>query len=434
MHFDSGYMESDGLPPTIPPPKWIHNVSCYNPRLVHDMNAVEDDIVSFGDVIKFFMLLLTTFLTLTFNTGFFIVLNSEYYSPWIKSQPKYLLGFLAINDLANGVLILGFGMYPAMFECWPYGQFFCQIQALIHGALTQQSALIFMILAAERYMVSVYPLIYSSACSSKVCVAAVILSWVFSVSLYSMIILPADGFHFNVNGLMICEPFYLSNNVLIVTSCLFYFPTTMALMYTYGTIFHSTKVRARYKKVVFSTFPRFAAGDAAAKQAEKRFLEEKMICDTMSKSSAAISLTFIIVVTPWSIQQVITSCTKTTPPSVVDFVVSWIAASHSFWSPFIYWLLNEKFRRATLHYYITKIRCLPLPLTWSSEAGMDTIGDVVSAGVNGGITDTNGIHEKFWGEILDRAVSNHSLQVLNERSQTPPSGNNGCLTTTFDSE
>ncbi|CAB4060522.1 unnamed protein product [Lepeophtheirus salmonis] len=165
-----------------------------------------------------------------------------------------------------------------------------------------------------------------------------------------------------------------------------------------------------------------------------RFLEEKMICDTMSKSSAAISLTFIIVVTPWSIQQVITSCTKTTPPSVVDFVVSWIAASHSFWSPFIYWLLNEKFRRATLHYYITKIRCLPLPLTWSSEAGMDTIGDVVSAGVNGGITDTNGIHEKFWGEILDRAVSNHSLQVLNERSQTSPSGINGCLTTTFDSE
>ncbi len=34
--------------------------------------------------------------------------------------------------------------------------------------------------------------------------------------------------------------------------------------------------------------------------------------DLASRSSAAISLTFIILVTPWAIQQVITSVTRTT--------------------------------------------------------------------------------------------------------------------------
>ena len=35
------------------------------------------------------------------------------------------------------------------------------------------------------------------------------------------------------------------------------------------------------------------------------------ICDVTSQSTAAISITFIIVVTPWAIHKVITSCTRT---------------------------------------------------------------------------------------------------------------------------
>ena len=31
--------------------------------------------------------------------------------------------------------------------------------------------------------------------------------------------------------LQLCEPYYLSNNALVFASCLFYFPTTMFLMY-----------------------------------------------------------------------------------------------------------------------------------------------------------------------------------------------------------
>ncbi len=72
------------------------------------------------------------------------------------------------------------------------------------------------------------------------------------------------GFHFNVNGLMTCEPYYLSNNnALALAACLSYFPTTMTLMYCYGTIFHAARAKAKYRSVIFNTLP-LLAGQAAA--------------------------------------------------------------------------------------------------------------------------------------------------------------------------
>ena len=72
---------------------------------------------------------------------------------------------------------------------------------------------------------------------------------------YCMIVVPPGGFHFNINGLMVCEPYFISNNILALAACLFYFPTTMILMYCYGTIFHSAKVKIQYKKAVLTSLP-----------------------------------------------------------------------------------------------------------------------------------------------------------------------------------
>ena len=43
----------------------------------------------------------------------------------------------------------------------------------------------------------------------------------------------------------------------------------------------------------------------------KQMLEEHRVCEMTSRSAAGTSLTFIVLVTPWAIQQVITSCTGT---------------------------------------------------------------------------------------------------------------------------
>ncbi len=96
------------------------------------------------------------------------------------------------------------------------------------------------------------------------CLFVLLLTCSLSCCFFAAVVLHPHGFHFNVNGLMICEPYYLSNNALILASCVFYFPTTMALMYCYGTIFHSTKAKTKYRNVIFATLPMLAGQSAAA--------------------------------------------------------------------------------------------------------------------------------------------------------------------------
>lgn len=60
---------------------------------------------------------------------------------------------------------------------------------------------------------------------------------------------------------------------------------------------------------------------------------------------AAMSLGFIVLVTPWTIQEVVAACTGSRAPPAFDFIATWMALSNSFWYPFIYWTLNNHFRR-----------------------------------------------------------------------------------------
>ena len=51
------------------------------------------------------------------------------------------------------------------------------------------------------------------------------------------------GYYFNKTGLLACEPFYSKSSYRILSSCALYFPTTMVLMYCYGSSFHANRYR-----------------------------------------------------------------------------------------------------------------------------------------------------------------------------------------------
>jgi hypothetical protein len=82
------------------------------------------------------------------------------------------------------------------------------------------------------------------------CVAVISLTWVTSVTLFAVMVLPRGGYYFNPTGLLACDPFFTRPSLRILSSCLFYFPTTMILMYCYGSAFHVNKLRL--KRVVCS--------------------------------------------------------------------------------------------------------------------------------------------------------------------------------------
>lgn len=70
---------------------------------------------------------------------------------------------------------------------------------------------------------------------------------------------------------------------------------------------------------------------------------------------AAMSLGFIVMVTPWTIQEVVAACTGSKPPPFLDFLATWLALSNSFWNPFLYWLLNNHFRRISRELLYSKV-------------------------------------------------------------------------------
>lgn len=61
--------------------------------------------------------------------------------------------------------------------------------------------------------------------------------------LFFVLFLTMTGYYYNSTGLLACEPFYSKPSYRILASCAFYFPTTMVLMYCYGSSFHANRFR-----------------------------------------------------------------------------------------------------------------------------------------------------------------------------------------------
>ena len=86
----------------------------------------------------------------------------------------------------------------------------------------------------------------------------IVSSWFACVMVTSFTILPTKEYQYDVGGskvrvgiqfgskvyikfLQVCQPFYASPNIKILTVCLYFFLPTMTLMYCYGSIFHMNK-------------------------------------------------------------------------------------------------------------------------------------------------------------------------------------------------
>ncbi|XP_017070508.2 5-hydroxytryptamine receptor 1A [Drosophila eugracilis] len=418
----------------------VKNSSCSHPRYSgHNFIAH----IGIAETIEAVLILVLTLGVIGANCLVIFVINNRRYAAYIHQQPRYLLTSLALNDLTIGLLITPFGLMPALFHCWPYGEIFCQIQALLRGALSQQSAVILVCMAVDRYMCALHPRRYYQHSSKKGCVAILSLTWIISLTVFGFLVLP-KGYYFNNTGLMACEPFYSKPSYRILSTCALYFPTTMVLMYCYGSSFHMSRFRLNDPTMPLTAaahHPHPHPHPTAAQQLQmhqqhqqhqhhqqqhhqqagmhshlyhghshhphhqghpnhphhhgppvmghlsmamsmglagmpnmtnkitKKIvpIQEKNSSGSTSRSMAAISLGFIVMVTPWTIQEIVTACTGSKLPPFLDFLVTWTALSNSLWNPFMYWLLNSDFRR--LSRQLMPNKCFPHEDTPEHKSG-----------------------------------------------------------------
>ncbi|KAF6200011.1 hypothetical protein GE061_006310 [Apolygus lucorum] len=144
---------------------------------------------------------------------------------------------------------------------------------------------------------------------------------------------------------------------------------------------------------------------------------ERRLSTNASRTMAAMSLGFIVMVTPWTIQEVVVACTGSKMPDFLDFIVTWLALSNSFWNPFLYWLLNNNFRRISRELFMTKILCRNKKTPPSGSLQCCSLPGSVPTPLT---RDLEGLSEKYWGEILERTVSSNSLQMQKVYPPPPP--------------
>ncbi|KAF4518383.1 hypothetical protein B566_EDAN018977 [Ephemera danica] len=160
-------------PQGTPPKGWLpapplHNSSCSHPRFAAVTGSWGLSGVYATDAVQAAFVLALSAGVLGANLLLVLGLNARRYSRFIHAQPRYLLTSLAVNDLAIGLLVTPFAFLPSLLRCWPYGETFCQIQALLRGALSQQSAVILICMAIDRYMCMLHPVRYHRHSSKKV--------------------------------------------------------------------------------------------------------------------------------------------------------------------------------------------------------------------------------------------------------------------------
>ncbi|KAH1022589.1 hypothetical protein HUJ04_011969 [Dendroctonus ponderosae] len=266
--------------PTILVPPSLSNSSCHHPRY---QNVSIWSTISTGDVVQTAVVLALTFAILFANILLISVINSRRYAKYIHSQPRYLLTSLACNDLAMGLCVTPFAILSSIRNCWPYAEIVCQVQALLRGAISQQSAVILICMAMDRYYCMLHPVEYHKHSSRKAWFIIIIsITWVGSMALFSILVIKQGGFYFNSTGMHACEPFYPKASLRILSACGFYFPTTMILMYCYGSAFDVNKLG--FKR---SNLPCSISSNEVQQSSSMEKLEEALAdCSTFGKPPA----------------------------------------------------------------------------------------------------------------------------------------------------
>jgi len=364
----------------------------------------------------------------------------------------------------TGAIRLVFGIVPFIVSCWPFGRVICEAQTVLLTALHQHYPLMIIAMAIDRYLSVDSTVQYIKTCSSRLIGLMILSSFLGCVIVTSLSVIPTKEYFFDEQGSKVCAPFFASQNVKILTVCVYFFVPTMSLMYCYGSVFHSqdspptgnhgekkippladfededavirrhlsgstntsnctsnsnnshksTSLVVNSNGVHISSSG--VAGNASRscellapptqisvghhrhpgksngvrksshpmttqtinnmvlnpdtnltivrKDQEPKRLAcrsliefERRVHYSISRTMAAISLTFIILITPWTFKEVIEACTGTKVSSGVDFLFTVVGGCYHALNPAVYYYFNKNFRKATKSYFREEVLC-----------------------------------------------------------------------------
>ena len=189
-----------------------------------------------GDIIKTLIIIIIMILIIIGNVCCLIVFNMPSTRKHFMKRVRYTMNSLCCTDLSVGALMCPSTIYPALYQCWPFGEGFCKVEALLISALFHESTLNMVLIAVDRYFVIHFPIKYNEIMTTKRYLGVILSTWVVVFSVYAIVIFAGEQFYFDRIGIN-CEPYYKNATVTLTVISIFYFAPALLFLFCYGAIY-----------------------------------------------------------------------------------------------------------------------------------------------------------------------------------------------------
>lgn len=286
---------------------------------------------STSDILKALGIIIIMILIITGNVICLIVLNMPKTRKHFVNRVRYTMNSLCCTDLSMGLFVCPSTIYPALYQCWPFGETFCKVEALLLSALFFESTANMILIATDRYLIIRHTTRYKTVMTSQRYLFVILCSWVIVFSTCGGFIFAGDQFYFDRIGIN-CEPYYDNPDVTYTIISLFYLLPVVIFAFSYGSI---------YRTAVTRKFLSISSDDKTARLVNTNIKTAKYL--------AAITFGFLIAVSPWNVCTIIKTASKIQINETADYIITWLGISNSFWNSLIYGMMNKKFRKAAAH-------------------------------------------------------------------------------------
>ncbi|KAH3787993.1 probable G-protein coupled receptor 21 isoform X1 [Dreissena polymorpha] len=307
-----------------------------------------------ADKLKCSIIVIVMILIVAGNVCCLVVFNHPDSRKLFMKRVRYIMTSMCCTDLGIGALVCPSTIYPALYHCWPPGNTICQIEALLISALFHESTLNMVVIAIDRYCV-VHFRWYNTYMNSRRFLLVILATWVIVFSCYALVIFVWKQYYYDEFGIN-CEPFYENATVTLTVLSIFYFLPTVIFVFCYVSIF----VTANRRKVF----------TVSSDEKYGRMVNANI---RTSKYLAAITAGFFLAITPWTLMTLIIVAAKINIDHDIDYAITWLALSNSFWNCLIYGVMNRKFRRAALRVFLGRL--MKSLNVWSTEKSVDKSTD-----------------------------------------------------------
>ncbi|XP_052685205.1 tachykinin-like peptides receptor 99D [Crassostrea angulata] len=257
----------------------------------------------------------------------------------MQSITNIFIANLALGDVLIGIFSIPFQFQAALLQRWVVPYFLCPVAPFIKNLTVCVSVFTLTIIAIDRYIAVMRPL--KAGIKMKVATFVLVSTWLFGIisslpNLFFFEVIDIPDIQFKNQTMPFCAHAYPSKMFMSVhvfyLSLMQYFLPLLVINFTYF-------------RIVIKIWGTKAPGQQLEGQETTRIRNRKKVV----KMLIIVVCLFVICWLPLHVYQVLSQIHPAINSSenihIIWFCSNWLAMSNSCYNPFVYGLLNSKFKR-----------------------------------------------------------------------------------------